>query len=167
MISNGSIRNCTSPTPILHSMLSEAVLSRVETRQIFPHWRGESADQLDHPRLRIGSPVADSQLRSDQVFLILDYLAHNPLLSKLEKRHLVAQRMMSGLHIGQSMDEAAYKDYQLHVAGQAVADDLTLKSSNSTLPVGVQLNDLSRLVATLQAEVIKLKQQLSTESQHI
>jgi hypothetical protein len=74
---------------------------------------------------------------------------------------------MEKLYIGQSLQEAEYKDYRLFVDGNAVVDDLYLKKYESIgdQPVGRLLVNLMDTVEKLKLEVVDLKRQLKT--QHI
>jgi hypothetical protein len=161
MINNSVIRNCTTPAPIIQSMINEHALGKIELKNIYQKWSGENIEQIkerhnDNPyMLRIGMPSTDNQMAKDPIYFILHYLSYNPLTKDVEMRHIIPHRNTEKLYIGQSIDEKHYTDYRLFVDGTAIVGDLYLKNSQSLRDV-----PLSRTIANLVAKVEKLQQEI-------
>jgi hypothetical protein len=173
MINNSKFQNCSVSFPAIEGLGLTETLGKVRIKNIYQTWNGENINQIrdrheSNPyTLRIGMPAVDERLKNDSIYCILDYLSYNPLTKNVEQRQLVPLRNMEKLYIGQSLQEAEYKDYRLFVDGNAVVDDLYLKKYESIgdQPVGRLLVNLMDTVEKLKLEVVDLKRQLKT--QHI
>lgn len=173
MINSTKFHNCKVPFPAIEGLGLTETLGKVRIKNIYQTWNGENINQIRERHesnpytLRIGMPTVDERLKSDSVYFILDYLSYNPVTKDVEQRQLIPLRNMEKLYIGQSLQEAEYKDYRLFVDGIAVVDDLYLKKYQSIgdQPVGRLLVNLVDTVEKLKLEVVDLKRQLKT--QHI
>ena len=171
MINNGVIRNCQTLFPILNMPFNEQVMGKIETKNVYQTWNGESIEQIRDSATRnpfslhIGTPATDQAMRTDRVYFILHYMSYNPLTKDIEARHLIPHRNVEKIYIGQSLDEKYYKDYRLFVDGVAVVDDVQLKSIPSLrdISVGKVLINLISKVEALQQDVVNLKRQLAAQ----
>lgn len=175
MINNSVIRNCETRFPLLNIPLNEQVMGKIETKNVYQTWNGESVDQIRSKHqsnpfsLHIGTPATDQAMRTDSVYFILHYLSYNAITKDVEARHLIPHRNVEKIYIGQSVDEKHYKDYRLFVDGVAVVDDLYLKSIPSLRDVSLGkaiINMMSR-IESLQQDVLNLKRQLSTQHTYV
>jgi len=169
MISNNAIRNCRTNFPVLSIISNEHVMGKVELKNIYQLWNGQSIDQIRQQTgnanpysIRIGSPATDAAMKTDPVYFILDYLSYNPNTKDIETRDLIPYRNVDRVYIGQSVDEARYQDYRLFVDGAAVMGDLYLKDIPSLRDssLGQLLVQLVSRVEKLQQEVVTLKRQI-------
>ncbi len=149
MISNNSIRNCSNTPPLVQNLTSDVLLGKTETRQLFSQWNGQPASELDRPLLRIGNPNTDDQMRSDRVYTILHYLSFNPLNRLIELRHMMPQRTMNKVYIGQSLDESQYSSCSLQVDGSIAANDILIKDLDDDSTKSL-VEHLSRLTKELE-----------------
>ena len=164
MINNKTIRNCQIPFAPTSLPLAKT-LGRIRLKNIYPKWSGENILQINEKHrnnpyaLRIGTPITDGKLQQDQIYFILDYLAYNPVTNEVEKRDIVANRMMKKLYIGQSPDEATYSDYEVFINGNLVVDDIYLKKHDSikNIPIGQLLTKLLKKVDKQSLEIEALK----------
>ena len=123
-------------------------------------------------QVRIGTPNTDQQLKQDRIYFISDYLSFNPISQDIEKRDIIARRLMEKVYIGQTTQEAEYKDYSLFVNGNVVAEDLILKKEGDIqgVPLTKLLNRLIAKVDQQSKEIQQLKAQLKNEpiySKHV
>jgi len=175
MINNSTIRNCQTLFPILNMPFNEQVMGKIETKNVYQRWNGESIEHIKENHvgnpfsLHIGTPATDQAMRTDKVYFILHYMSYNPLTKDIEARHLIPHRNVEKIYIGQSLDEKYYKDYRLFVDGTAVVDDIQIKSIPSLrdIPVGRVLINLISKVEALQQDVIDLKRQLRAQHTYV
>lgn len=154
-------------------IFNDQVMGKVEMKSLYSGWSGESFSEIQNQQnnanpytIRIGMPAVDQAMKTDKVYFILHYMSYNVATKQVEMRHIVPQRNMERIYIGQSLDEQQYADCRLLVDGTTVVDDLYLKAAPSLeqIPLTRLLVQLVDRVEKLQQEVIELKR--STKQQH-
>tara|TARA_R110000851_G_C12863528_1_gene544231 strand:+ start:101 stop:640 length:540 start_codon:yes stop_codon:yes gene_type:complete len=178
MINNDKVRNVQVPFSPISGLSMNGTLGKIRLNNIYTQWRGESVKdiKLKHKsnpyQVRIGTPNTDQQLKQDRIYFISDYLSYNPISQDIEKRDIIARRLMEKVYIGQTTQEAEYKDYSLFVNGNVVAEDLILKKEGDIqgVPLTKLLNRLIAKVDQQSKEIQQLKAQLKNEpiySKHV
>lgn len=173
MINNSKIRNCTVPFPAIQGLTNSESLGKIRLKNIYQKWNGESISEITSHHdsnpftLRTGTPLIDSQLRNDSMYLVTHYMAFNPLSKNIEVRDLLSRRITDKLYVGQTTQEGEYLDYRVFIDGNIVVDDVYLKKHESlkSIPLGKLLVDLISKVERQSAEIQQLKIKLS--EQHI
>ncbi len=174
MINSSTIRNCTIPFPVVEGLTSynPNVLGKIKIKNIYQHWNGQNMPTIkkqheDNPyMIRIGKPSIDEGLRNDPAYFILHYLSYNQITKDIERRELIPLRNMEKIYVGQSLDEAKYKDYRMFVDGNVVADDLFLKKYEGLdgQPLGKIVLQLVETVEKLRIEMAQLKRNIKTST---
>jgi hypothetical protein len=178
MINNDKVRNVQVPFSPISGLTMNGTLGKIRLNNIYTQWSGESVKdiKLKHKsnpyQVRIGTPNTDQQLKQDRIYFISDYLSFNPISQDIEKRDIIARRLMEKVYIGQTTQEAEYKDYSLFVDGNVVAEDLILKKEGDIqgVPLTKLLNRLIAKVDQQSKEIQQLKAQLKNEpiySKHV
>ena len=178
MINNEKVRNVQVPFSPISGLTMNGTLGKIRLNNIYTQWNGESVKdiKLKHKsnpyQVRIGTPNTDQQLKQDRIYFISDYLSFNPISQDIEKRDIIARRLMEKVYIGQTTQEAEYKDYSLFVNGNVVAEDLILKKEGDIqgVPLTKLLNRLIAKVDQQSKEIQQLKAQLKNEpiySKHV
>lgn len=178
MINNDKVRNVQVPFSPITGLSLNGTLGKIRLNNLYTQWNGESVNDIKNKhknnpyQVRIGTPNTDEQLKRDRIYFVTDYLSYNPLTQDIEKRDIIARRLMDKVYIGQTTQEAEYKDYSLFVNGNIVAEDLILKKGGDLN--GVTLTKLlSRLIAKVDQqskEIQQLKAQLKNQpiySKHV
>ena len=171
MINNDKVRNVQVPFSPISGLTMNGTLGKIRLNNIYTQWNGESVKdiKLKHKsnpyQVRIGTPNTDQQLKQDRIYFISDYLSFNPISQDIEKRDIIARRLMEKVYIGQTTQEAEYKDYSLFVNGNVVAEDLILKKEGDIqgVPLTKLLNRLIAKVDQQSKEIQQLKAQLKNE----
>jgi hypothetical protein len=174
MINSSTIRNSTIPFPVVEGLTSynPNVLGKIKIKNIYHQWHGQNMPTIKDQHecnpymIRIGKPSVDQGLRNDPVYFILHYLSYNQITKDIERRELIPLRNMEKIYVGQSLDEAKYKDYRMFVDGNVVADDLYLKKYEGLdgQPLGKMVLQLIETVEKLRIEMIQLKRNIKTST---
>ena len=178
MINNDKVRNVQVPFSPITGLSLNGTLGKIRLNNLYTQWNGENVNDIKNKhkknpyQVRIGTPNTDEQLKQDRIYFITDYLSYNPLSQDIEKRDIIARRLMERVYIGQTTQEAEYKDYSLFVNGNMVADDLILKKEGGIkgVPLTKLLNKLIAKVDNQSKEIQQLKAQLKNQpiySKHV
>jgi len=178
MINNDKVRNVQVPFSPISGLSLNGTLGKIKLNNLYTQWNGENVNDIKSKhkknpyQVRIGTPNTDQQLKQDRIYFITDYLSYNPLTQDVEKRDIIARRLMEKVYIGQTTQEAEYKDYSLFVNGNVVVEDLILKKDSNVggVPLTKLLSKLIAKVDQQSKEIQQLKAQLKTEpiySKHI
>lgn len=168
MIPSKYIRNVSHQAPILSLMVAAPFMEKVMIKNIYQQWRGETITQIknkhtDNPyTLRIGTPNTDKALANDNMLFIQSYMSYNPVTKSIEKRELIPYRNVERVYIGeQRIDEEMFGEYASFINGNVVVKDLVFVETKESLSDIIA--KLTKEVANLRMEVVKLKSQTQTQ----
>lgn len=162
------MQNVVKPFPILDALTYAPLMHKIEIKNIYQDWNGESVEQIKHKvqdnpyNLRIGLPRVDEQLRNDPIYFVLGYLSYNPVTKDIENREIATYRNTKRVYIGQSPDEYKFADYKLFVDDNIIAKDfITIEDGMSIKQV---IGQMANKIEKLQEDVANLKAQLKNET---
>lgn len=171
MINNDKVRNVQVNFSPITGLSSNGTLGKIKLNNLYTQWNGENVNEIkskhkNNPyQVRIGTPNTDERLKQDRIYFISDYLSYNPITQDIEKRDIISRRMMEKVYIGQTTQEAEYKDYKLFVDGNVVAEDIVLKKVGSIqgVPLTKVISKLIDKVDAQSKEIQQLKAQLKSK----